>query len=130
MISVPIVDLAGSFAENKDVAAKIRETTVLPTLAEEGKVSLDFEGVDDATQSFIHAIISESFRIYGPEVLESLLFKNCNDVVRGVIILVTAYMQESLYSLGPRLFFISPALSNQNTAHLSGILMGWPSWRP
>ena len=59
-------------------------------------IMLDFSGVEDATQSFIHALISETFRIYGPDVLDRIRFKNCNEVVRGVVTLVSDYMQESI----------------------------------
>lgn len=96
MISIRILDKVGAFAENKDIARDIREDVVMPTLEKGGEVSLDFEGVDDATQSFIHAIISESFRKYGPGVLDKIIFKNCNERIKEVISLVSAYMQESL----------------------------------
>lgn len=96
MITVNILERASSFAENKDVAANLREKMVLPSLAGGEDVTLDFEGVDDATQSFVHALVSEAFREYGSDVLERITFKNCNERVRGIITLVTVYMQESL----------------------------------
>jgi len=65
-------------------------------LREGRQVVLDFEDVSGATQSFIHALISESIRQYRAFALENLLFKNCNAKVREIVQIVFAYMQESL----------------------------------
>ena len=70
--------------------------TVAVFYADLWEVQIDFFGVDATTQSFVHALISEAFRRYGPEVLDRLIFKNCNEVVRGAVVLVAEYMQESL----------------------------------
>ena len=96
MIRIGIQESAGVFADNKDVARDLREQTILPALEKGQEVQLDFFGVDATTQSFVHALISEAFRRYGPEVLDRLIFKNCNEVVRGAVVLVAEYMQESL----------------------------------
>lgn len=93
---VSIKDKAGIFAENKDVASEIREVEVLPTLRANEEITLDFEGVEGATQSFVHAMISEAIRELEPDVLDHIIFKNCNDSIRGIIEIVTDYMQESL----------------------------------
>ena len=93
---VSIRNNAGSFAENKDIASDIRERLVLPALRNTEEVTFDFEGVEGATQSFIHAMISEALREFGPEVIDHIVFKNCNKSVRGIVEIVIDYMQESL----------------------------------
>ncbi|QWB91215.1 MAG: STAS-like domain-containing protein [Candidatus Saccharimonas sp.] len=86
----------GNFAENKELAKKIREEIILPMLAKGEKITLDFNKVDGATQSFIHALISEAIREYGELAYENIQYKNTNDDVQEVIRIVYRYMQESL----------------------------------
>ena len=96
---IKMFDQMGSFASNKDVAKKLRETVVMPDLEAEEKIILDFEGVTGTTQSFIHALLSDAMRKYGSEkVLNSIKFKSCNEKVQGIITIVTDYMQASLDS--------------------------------
>ena len=87
--------IVGDFAENKDAASKIRTESIIPTIQAGEKAVLDFDGVDSVTQSFIHALISDLIRRYGGEILDHVLFKNCNENVRKVIEIVVEYMQES-----------------------------------
>lgn len=91
---ISIKTKAGTFAENKDVAREIRLAKIMPALAKSQEVILDFSGVTGATQSFVHALISEAIRQYGDTVFDQLLFKNCNDTVREIINIVADYMQE------------------------------------
>lgn len=86
----------GEFAEDKDKAQKIRTLQILPAIKEGKTVVLDFDKVNSATQSFVHALISDIIRINGVEVLERLLFKNCNEIVKGIIEIVVDYMQDPL----------------------------------
>ena len=95
MKSVRLVEMVGSFAENKDLARDIRVKEITPALVRGDEVVLDFAGVDSATQSFIHALISELIRKQGAEVLDRIVFRNCGESVKGVIGIVTRYMQES-----------------------------------
>ena len=85
----------GSFAENKDVAADIRLNKLIPALEKNKEIILDFEKIEGATQSFIHALISDLMRKYGNGVLDKIQFKSCNDTVKGIISIVVDYMQES-----------------------------------
>ena len=87
---------AGAFAENKDIAKRLREEIVIPALREGRQVVIDFEGVSGVTQSFIHALVSESIRQFRGFALENLVFKNCNAELNAVIRIVFAYMQESI----------------------------------
>lgn len=94
MKTIQVFLLAGSFAENKDVARNIRTKEILPAL-ESGVVVLDFENVQSTTQSFIHALISDLIREKGDEVLDKITFKNCNVTVQKIIGIVVEYMQQS-----------------------------------
>jgi len=87
---------AGTFAENKDVARDIRMEDIMPALEKNEDIVLDFSEVEAATQSFIHALISEVLRKYGPRALDRLAFKSCNDTVKKIISIVVDYMQESM----------------------------------
>lgn len=93
--TVTILKYTSTFAENKDTARDIRLKIIMPALAKKQEVVLDFKGVTGATQSFIHALISEAIRQHGEEALDLIIFKNCSPVVREVVNIVADYMQES-----------------------------------
>jgi len=95
MIKIKLFKIVGEFAENKDFARDVRLQKIIPELNNGGEVILDFEGVSGATQSFIHALISDLLRNYGSEVLGKISFKNCNEIVQKIINIVVEYMQES-----------------------------------
>lgn len=95
MIHIKLWKQVGSFAENKDIAREIRLKKIIPALKKNQHVILDFEKVDSATQSFIHALISDLIRKYGNEVLDRMSFKSCNETVQKIITMVIDYMQES-----------------------------------
>jgi len=92
--TISIYEEAGQFAENKDTARNLRLNKILPALNSGETVILDFRRVSSTTQSFIHALISDVIRIKGVDVLDKMLFKNCNEVVKAVIEIVVDYMQE------------------------------------
>ena len=94
-MEIKIVGMVGTFAENKDLARDIRITKIIPTLEIDEEVILNFKGVEGATQSFIHALISDVIRRYGAKVLDKISFKECNENVRKMIGMVVEYMQES-----------------------------------
>jgi len=83
-----------SFAENKDVALKLRKEVILPALKVGENVIIDFEGVESATQSFIHALVREVLRKHGIDVLDDIVFKNCNEKVKRIITIVVDYIQD------------------------------------
>lgn len=87
--------IVGNFAENKDSAKDIRERQIIPAIENSRSVILDFGKVESTTQSFIHALISDLIRKFGPEVLDNLMFKNCNATVQKIIHIVVDYMQQS-----------------------------------
>ena len=84
----------GNFAENKDMAREIRINKILPALNNNEEVVLNFKKVESATQSFIHALISDLIRKRGISVLDFIYFKNCNDTIKKIIEIVTEYMQD------------------------------------
>ena len=59
MIEIKLLSIVGSFAENKDLAKEIRLKKIIPALETNKEIALDFDGIDTATQSFIHALISD-----------------------------------------------------------------------
>src|SRR5215472_3205302 len=95
MKTVAIGRAVGSFAEDKDVAAQIREKHVLPAVQGAGTVELDFTGVDLATQSFIHALIAQPLRVGGEPALKRIIFKGCSKPVRGIVETVVQYVLET-----------------------------------
>jgi UDP-glucose 6-dehydrogenase len=94
-MEIKIIGMTGAFAENKDLARDIRLTKIVPALEKKEEIILNFEGVEGATQSFIHALISDIIRKYGIEVLDKISFKKCNETVKKIISIVVEYMQES-----------------------------------
>lgn len=95
MIYIKLNERVGAFAENKDIAREIRVKNLIPALKKHEDIILDFENIEGATQSFIHALISDLIRKYGNGVLDKIQFKSCNDTVKGIISIVADYMQES-----------------------------------
>ena len=92
--TIMMKDYVGAFAENKDKARAIRLEYITPVLKkDDGIVVLDFEGVTGATQSFVHALISQLIRKYESEVFNRLLFTNCNATVQEVVNIVADYME-------------------------------------
>ncbi len=93
---IEMQQLVGSFAENKDIAKRIRIEQIMPALSKGKEVVIDFDGVSGATQSFIHALISDPIREFRDVAYANLAFKNANDDIRAIISIVYRYMQESL----------------------------------
>ncbi|MBI3120303.1 MAG: STAS-like domain-containing protein [Candidatus Kerfeldbacteria bacterium] len=96
MIMISLFPRVGSFAENKDVARDIRIKKIIPALERGQNVTLDFSNVDSATQSFVHALISDLIRQHGSEVLDRIRFKSCSETVQKIITIVTDYTQEGM----------------------------------
>lgn len=88
--------LAGEFAENKDIAKKMRIEKIMPSLLKGDTIIIDFDGVNGATQSFIHALVSDPIREFKAVAFDNLVYKNANNDIREIISIVYRYMQESL----------------------------------
>jgi STAS-like domain of unknown function (DUF4325) len=85
------IDDAHTILEDKDRARDLRRRKLLPALKQKQPVVLDFAGVDVATQSFVHALISEAVRRYGDLALELIEFRNCTPAVQQIVSTVVAY---------------------------------------
>ena len=96
MVHIKLIEQVGSLAENKDYAKDIRLQKIIPALEKGQEIILDFEGIDSATQSFIHSLISDLIRKYGTEILDKISFKSCNETIQKIINIVVDYMQESV----------------------------------
>ncbi len=110
MKTVSVFPIAGDFAENKDAARMIREAELAPTLQQGQHLAIDFTGVELATQSFIHALLSDLIRSLGSDVLDMLVFKGCNDNIRGLVSIVVEYSQDSTHDDGD--------ISSENSSNL------------
>lgn len=95
MITIHLLPIVGAFAENKDLARSIRLEQIILALNRGEDVILDFQGIDAATQSFVHALISDLIRNYGSRIIDNISFKSCNETVQKIIGIVVEYMQES-----------------------------------
>ncbi|MBQ3306095.1 STAS-like domain-containing protein [Candidatus Saccharibacteria bacterium] len=84
---------AGRFCENKDIAKKLREEIIEPTIREKEPVIIDFGNVSGATQSFIHALVSNVIREYRDQAFDNLLYKNACLEIQKIISIVYNYMQ-------------------------------------
>ena len=93
---IHVQKVAGKFAENKDVAKKLRIEEIMPALSKGNDIILDFKNVQGATQSFIHALISDPIREFKETAFNHLLYKNTNENIREIISIVYRYLQESL----------------------------------
>ena len=93
---IKIQKAAGDFAENKDIAKKLRIEKIMPLLSNGNEVVLDFGGVTGATQSFVHALISDPIRDLKDLAFDNLVYKNANKDIRQIITIVYRYMQESM----------------------------------
>lgn len=93
---IKIKDYCEHFAENKDVAKKLREKQIKQHIQSTNNpmIILDFADVDSSTQSFIHALISGLFQEYGEKALDYFEFRNCNEAVKSLIATVINYSME------------------------------------
>lgn len=96
MTHIRVADHAGDFAGDKDVARLIRQEMLQPELLAGNEVVVSFEGVDLATQSFIHAMISDLVRSAEFDALDLLVFEHCNESVKELISIVVEYSQEDV----------------------------------
>lgn len=92
MTTIRIEPVPGTtLAEDKDAARQIREEKILPALGRDERVILDFAHVEIATQSYIHALVSDPIHRYGDRALELIEFRSCTDELRQLILTVVEY---------------------------------------
>ena len=95
MNKIAVATIVGTFAEDKDAAARLRRDVILPELSKGGSIEFDFSTVTLTTQSFIHALISEALRVHGEEALSRIQFKQCAPAVKDIVETVVQYVLES-----------------------------------
>lgn len=95
MKEIKLFEQVGAFAENKDIARSLRIKQIIPILESNEVVTIDFDGVEITTQSFIHALISDIIRKHGIDIIDKIKFKNCNENIKRIIHIVIDYMQVS-----------------------------------
>ena len=95
-MNILMLERVGQYAENKDTARDIRIKELAPAIEKKEKIILDFTGVETATQSFIHALISDLLKKHGNQTLDYVIFKSCNDSVKQFINIVVDYMQDAI----------------------------------
>ena len=98
MKEIKLITEVGSFAEDKDAAARLRNLIVRPAIQQHESLVLDFRDVRLATQSFIHALVSDVLRKQGEAALSLIEFRGCNQAVRGIIETVVQYSVEAAES--------------------------------
>jgi hypothetical protein len=83
-----VIDI-GAIKEDVAAAASTRDEILLPTVNSGGMLILDFGGARFVTQSFVHALLHDVFRI--PGSLMRLSFLNCTKSSEEAIRAVAAY---------------------------------------
>jgi hypothetical protein len=78
-----------NFVEDNQAAIRVREGDIRTRIERGEGVLLDFKDVRAPTQSFVHALLSEIFKI--PGSLARLSFVNCTPSAREVLKAVAAY---------------------------------------
>jgi hypothetical protein len=96
MKKISILPITGPFAENKDLSRELRVNKIIPYLKENKKIDIDFNGVENTTQSFIHALLSEAIRYKGENFADYVSFSNCNDKIMTIIEIVYQYTMDNL----------------------------------
>lgn len=89
------LDLAQEFGPrlaDGAAAAAFRHTRLDPYASICEQIVLDFTGVRLANSSFTNALVSGFVEQHGPQILQKVLFKGCNPLVRVLV--------ESAISLG------------------------------
>jgi STAS-like domain of unknown function (DUF4325) len=82
--------LFGHFLADGDLANRFRFAQVEPQLSAAQTIVFDFEGVNEATDSFMNACFAHLVADHGEEVLRKIKFKNCSRLVQHFIRSATA----------------------------------------
>jgi hypothetical protein len=77
--------LFGHFLADGDLANRFRFAEIEPQLSTAQTVVFDFEGVDEATDSFMNACFGHLIADHGESVLGRLKFKNCSPLMRHFV---------------------------------------------
>jgi hypothetical protein len=72
----------GTHLADGEIATAFRMSRIEPYMSICENITLDFTGVRNANSSFMNALISGVVEQHGEVVLERLIFKGCNPVIR------------------------------------------------
>jgi hypothetical protein len=81
-MELEMVDEFGAHLADGDAAAQFRLTRIEPYVSLCEELTLDFTGVRNANSSFMNALISGVVEQHGEIVLQKLVFKGCNPLLR------------------------------------------------
>ncbi len=91
--NVLAIDVA-AFEEDVDMAAAVRDDTIIPSIRNGKIVVLDFDGIRFATQSFVHALIYKVLRDV-PQSRTMLCITRASNASKEAIRAVAAYARAS-----------------------------------
>lgn len=75
----------GPHLADGDAALRFRLTRIEPYAAICPRLTLDFTGVRNANSSFMNALIANLIEQHGEGLLQRLVFKGCNPMVRVLV---------------------------------------------
>ncbi|MFT5632546.1 MAG: hypothetical protein ACI9SQ_000252 [Rubritalea sp.] len=78
-------DEVGSFAGNGTLANQIRIDKVEPHWEQSERITLNFEGVNSMTDSFVNAFVGNIAEAHPDDFREKLRFTNCSSLVKTFI---------------------------------------------
>jgi anti-anti-sigma regulatory factor len=80
-----LVEDFGTHLADGAEAANYRTRRIEPYLGMGGEVVIDFTGVRHANSSFVNALVVGLLEQHGREVLNVIIFKGCNPVIRVLV---------------------------------------------
>ncbi len=81
-IELHLADEFGAHLADGEAANRFRLARIEPYVSLCKEITLDFTGVRHANSSFMNALISGVVEQHGEAVLDQLIFKGCNPILR------------------------------------------------
>lgn len=91
-LELNLADEFGTGLADGALAAEFRQGRMDPYAGICAEIVLNFTGVRNANSSFVNALVAGFVEQHGPQVLDRLVFRGCNPVLRVLV--------ESAISLG------------------------------
>ena len=85
-VRIKVKDQFGSFLSNGEEGVRFRYNKIEPKIDQGKLVILDFEGVENMTDSFANACFGSLFRRVNLKTEGKIKFVNCNPVVKSFLI--------------------------------------------
>lgn len=80
-----LVEDFGPLLADGSEASKYRHTRIEPQLEKGDEIEVDFTGIRNANSSFVNALLAAPLERHGKTVLERLMFKGCNPLIRVLV---------------------------------------------